>query len=115
MTNYLFYVLVLINLHKEQGEIFRYSCRKDGLFKLIARDTKLKTTVNSTEKAKSLSLCAKYCIANNQCRSFNYQQSANQCEILQENKTTSITGTFSSASGWKHYAPIQGQVSYSRT
>ncbi len=97
-----------------RAQIFRYECRKDGLFKLVARNAKLESSqiLLMTTSLVSLSQCAKLCVDEIFCMSLNYNPITTDCEILIESRNPLGNKTLSSIPGWKHYEPVMNRVSY---
>ncbi len=97
------------------AQIIRFDCRKDGLFKLVARNTKLQGSqiLLMTTSLVSLSQCAKLCVDKSLCMSLNYNPIATDCELLVESRNPIGNRTLSSISDWKHYEPVT-RVSYLR-
>ena len=105
-----FFVFCLTPLSAD--EIFRSSCRTDGLFKITDRNAKLDSIKISSLKVPSLSICARNCIKESSCLSINYNpgiSSQENCELLASNKST-IGASLISSTGWKHYNPVTQQV-----
>ena len=118
------YIVLLVGMNwifyhdLSMGQIFRDTCRTDGLFKLILRGQRLNASILSTNETTSLAECARFCIKTINCKSFNLATglSNNQntliCELLSEirDKESQSTPTLESSKNWKYYEPVQGQV-----
>ena len=105
------YVLVAITCYK--ADITRNSCRRDSLFKAVGKNVKLDATALKTVKVQSLAFCAKECLDENTCKSFNYERSTRMCAVYATNNAT--TGSMIAISGWKYYEPLQRWVSSARS
>eukprot|EP00794_Sanderia_malayensis_P003012 gene3012-3470_t len=94
-------------------EIFRSACRKSAIFKLTDRDKKITGGLISSFHAPSLSLCLKNCLDTATCKTFNFfgnavSGSSVTCELL--SVTRAVSGVTVSATGWKHYEPVQQAI-----
>ena len=95
--------------------IHRSSCRRDGLFKIVERDKKLKGGLLSLSDQKTLPLCIKECFSNSLCRSSNFNPNlpTANCEISSITKANS-SAVIESCPGWKHYEPIMTVSTFSQ-
>ena len=93
-------------------QIFRNPCRRDTLFKLENRHSKLSSDKLLSLVVPALAHCARGCLRDSNCLSLNYQpfvSSQVNCELLAGNKTT--TGAvIQSSTGWIHYSPVIQEV-----
>ena len=102
----------IIPLSSGAYQIFRNPCRGDVVFKLQNRNSKLRFTKLSSSVVPGLAYCARDCLRNSLCLSFNYQpfvSSQINCELLAGNKTTN-GAVIQSSIGWKHYSPVIQEV-----
>ena len=86
------------------------SCRRDALFKLSARNSKLQVIPISMVAVDNLSLCARMCIHENTCKSVNYNVFNKSCEILSKSKSEVGNDMIKNADNWRHYEPIIYEV-----
>eukprot|EP00794_Sanderia_malayensis_P014223 gene14223-15706_t len=94
------------------AQIFRNTCTRDGLFKIVQRDSRLDAVVLESVSVKSLAHCAKVCIDNQQCKSINYKTgTVKLCEVLSQSRQELGEVGLKTKSGWKHYEPVQNQES----
>eukprot|EP00794_Sanderia_malayensis_P014221 gene14221-15704_t len=94
------------------AQIFRNTCTRDGLFKIVQRDSRLDAVVLESVRVKSLAHCAKVCIDNQQCKSINYKTgTVKLCEVLSQSRQELGEVGLKTQSGWKHYEPVQNQES----
>ena len=91
-------------------EIYRQSCRRDALFKLSARNSKLEVIPISLVTVDSLSLCARMCVRENACKSINYNVFNKSCEVLSKSKWEVGNVMLKNADNWRHYEPISYEV-----
>lgn len=102
-----FFLLSALGIIQVKTEIFRNGCRRDGKFKLVERNVRLDVDVASTIVAQSLSICAKACVDNIVCNSFNYNTNSKLCEVLLETRSMVGDSKLITASSWKHYEPVK--------
>ena len=94
-------------------QIHRSSCRKDSLFKIAARNSKLNGGLISSINVTDLSSCVKSCLDTDTCQSVNYLDDGINnptCELL--NAMLPGSGSLVSSSGWKFYQPVNTTVSF---
>ena len=110
--SFLLWMAIFITVFDTSFEIYRMSCRKDALFKLSARNSKLQVIPISMVAVDNLSLCARMCIHENTCKSINYNVFNKSCEILSKNKSDVGNDMIKNADNWRHYEPIIYEVCY---
>ena len=103
-------IVILVTVFDISFEIYRMSCRKDALFKLSARNSKLQVIPISMVAVDNLSLCARMCIHENTCKSLNYNVFNKSCEILSKSKSEVGNDMIKNADNWRHYEPIIYEV-----
>ena len=102
------FVVFLVSAAKT--EIFRFPCKKDAVFKLVKRNSRLDASIASTTVAQTLSICAKNCIDISLCKSFNYNADSKSCEALSGSRMTVGDAKLLTTGSWKHYEPVEKQV-----
>ena len=107
----LFVINVLIS-NSVCVQIHRSTCRKETLFKIAGRNSKLSGGLISSIVVKALSSCVKSCLNTDACQSVNYLDDFNNptCELL--NTTLSGGGSLVSINGWRFYQPVNTTVSF---
>ena len=91
-------------------QIYRGNCRKESLFKIGGRGTRLDANIISSKTSPRLSLCAKSCIDETSCKSFNYNVVALICQLLSKDKNDVGVEKLVAVDGWNHYQPIEFMV-----
>eukprot|EP00795_Rhopilema_esculentum_P013206 gene13206-4022_t len=88
-------------------QIYRGNCRKESLFKIGGRGTRLDANIISSKTSSRLSLCAKSCIDEASCKSFNYNVVALICQLLSKDKNDVGAEKLLAVEGWNHYQPVE--------
>ena len=107
---------VIIWQSSESILLYRSQCRKDAIFKLTDKNTKVVQNISRNFPAATLSHCARACLGDHTCKSINYSPSAsfltpeNNCETLTTTKYESSQSMLSSQNGWNHYEPLNIEV-----
>ena len=104
--NMLFLRISVLILQLVNGEIIRYTCKKEATFKLYARSHQLKTFV-LLSKQLSLKFCAKLCIDAPKCKSFNYNPSTKECQALLQDRIEAGNAKLAVIAGWNYYETLQ--------
>ena len=92
-------------------QFHRSGCRKETVFKIAARNSKLGHSLISSSEVKDISHCVKLCLDNNSCQSVNYLDDKSNkptCELL--GSVFSGNGSLISSNGWKFYQPVNTTV-----
>ena len=105
-------IAIFITVFDTSFEIYRKSCRRDALFKLSARNSKLEVTPISMVTVDNLSLCARMCVHENTCKSINYNVFNKSCEVLSKSKLEVGNDMVKNADNWRHYEPIAYEVCF---
>ena len=92
------------------AEILRSSCRKHGIFQLVAENTRFDASVIETIVAHTLLMCSMLCINDVLCKSINYNAKAMECEKLSGNRLTDGGARLFLADSWEHYEPENVKV-----
>ena len=103
-------IVIFITVFDTSFEIYRMSCRRDALFKLSARNSKLEVTPISMETVDNLSLCARMCVHENTCKSINYNVFNKSCEVLSKSRLEVGNDMLKNADNWRQYEPITYEV-----
>ena len=105
------YLITFCNFVVVSGvQIYRGNCRKESLFKIGGRGTRLDGNIISSKTSSKLSLCAKSCIDETSCKSFNYNVVALICQLLSKDKNDVGVEKLVAAQGWNHYHPVEFMV-----
>eukprot|EP00795_Rhopilema_esculentum_P013208 gene13208-4024_t len=88
-------------------QIYRGNCRKESLFKIGGRGTRLDANIISSKTSSRLSLCAKSCIDEASCKSFNYNVVALICQLLSKDKNDVGAEKLLAVEGWNYYQPVK--------
>ena len=103
-------IVIFITVFDTSFEIYRQSCRRDALFKLSARNSKLEVIPISMVTVDNLSLCARMCVHKNTCKSINYNVFNKSCEVLSKSRLEVGNDVLKNADNWRHYEPIANEV-----
>ena len=104
------FLLCAIGRLLSNAEILRSSCRRHGIFQLVAENTRLDASVIETIVAHTLLMCSMQCINDVLCKSINYNAKAMKCERLSGNKLTDGESKLIVATSWEHYEPENVKV-----
>ena len=104
-------IIFFINAIQMSSEVYRISCRRDALFKMSAKNSKLEVVPISISTLQQLYLCARLCLSVNACKCFNYNVHTKSCEALSKNKQEVGNDKLKNAENWNYYEPIMYEVS----
>ena len=104
------YVLYTMGRLNNNAEIYRSPCRGNGIFQLVADNTRLDASVTETVVAHTLLMCSMKCIADVLCKSLNYNAKTKGCEKLSGTRLADGKSKLIAANSWGHYEPVEIKV-----
>ena len=92
------------------SEINQMSCRRDTMFRLLTRNSKLNVVPIFTKTMEHLSFCTHECLSENACKSFNYNAQSKSCEALSKTRQEAGDDKTKYADGWDYYEQVIYEV-----
>ena len=104
------FAMMLINNSKMWNQ--ETSCGRSANFQLFAENSRadIAAILLGSEFVQFFSLCTHICLANELCKSFNYNSGTKVCQVLSYNLSGSGARRLVPSPGWSFYQKVQPKV-----